>query len=60
VLFSFTGLAFAADDLVISGLNWSILFMMAIPYAVGGSIAAWIVSSHERVAGKENRTRNVG
>jgi len=33
---------------VLSGMNWAVLFLMAMPYAVGGSFAAWLVYSRRR------------
>jgi hypothetical protein len=35
--------------------NWSVLFLMATPYAVVGSIAGWLVYSYRRSAAKQQR-----
>ena len=47
--------AAAADDPPSHSLHWAILFLLAMPYTVGGSIAAWIVYSHWR--GDKGRDR---
>ena len=40
--------------IVLSGMSWTVLFLMATPYAVGGSIAAWLVYSYRRsIAARE-------
>ena len=33
--------------------NWSVLFLMAMPYAVVGSIAGWLAYSYRRSAAKQ-------
>jgi hypothetical protein len=35
--------------------NWSVLFLMATPYAVVGSIAGWLFYSYRRSAAKRER-----
>ena len=35
--------------------NWSVLFLMATPYAVVGSIAGWLFCTHRRSAAKRER-----
>jgi heme/copper-type cytochrome/quinol oxidase subunit 2 len=35
--------------------NWSVLFLMATPYAVVGSIAGWLFYAHRRSAAKRER-----
>ena len=35
--------------------NWSVLFLMATPYAVVGSIAGWLVYSYRRSVVKQQR-----
>ena len=35
--------------------NWSVLFLMAMPYAVVGSIAGWLAYSYRRSAAKQHR-----
>ena len=43
-----TGLA--DGDPVANAFNWSILFLMAMPYAIVGSIAGWLFYAHRRAA----------
>ncbi len=38
-----------AEEPMMSVMNWAILFLIAMPYTIGGSIGAWIVYSHLRV-----------
>jgi len=45
----------AADDSVSHSLHWAILFLMAMPYTIGGSIVAWIV--YYRWRGNKRRDR---
>ena len=45
----------AADDSVSHSLDWAILFLMAMPYTIGGSILAWIV--YYRWRGNRRRER---
>jgi hypothetical protein len=49
--------AAAADDPLSHSLHWAILFLLAMPYTIGGSIAAWIVYSHWRGNKKRDRLR---
>ena len=35
--------------------NWSVLFLMATPYAVVGCIAGWLFYTHRRSAAKRER-----
>jgi hypothetical protein len=35
--------------------NWSVLFLMATPYAVIGSVGAWLVYKYRRASAKEER-----
>jgi hypothetical protein len=35
--------------------NWSVLFLMATPYAVVGSIAGWLFYTYRRSAAKRER-----
>jgi len=35
--------------------NWSVLFLMATPYAVVGSIAGWLFCTYRRSAAKRER-----
>ncbi|HEY7317125.1 MAG TPA: hypothetical protein VIE89_06095 [Candidatus Binatia bacterium] len=39
--------------------NWSVLFLMAAPYAVVGSIAGWLFYSHRRSAPKREKAEPV-
>lgn len=36
------------NDPVQDAFNWSVLFLMAAPYTIAGSIAGWLVYSHRR------------
>ena len=39
--------------------NWSVIFLMAAPYTVVGSIAGWLFYTHRRSAAKqENKEKN--
>ena len=38
----------AGNDPVQDAFNWSVLFLMAAPYTIAGSIAAWLVYLHRR------------
>ena len=44
----------AADDPLTDAFNWSVLFLMATPYTVVGSVAGWLVYTHRRAAAKKN------
>ena len=44
----------AANDPVTDAFNWSVLFLMATPYTVVGSVAGWMVYTHWRAAAKKN------
>lgn len=39
-----------ANDSVTDAFNWSVLFLMATPYAVVGSIAGWLFFVYRRAA----------
>lgn len=41
------------DDPVANAYNWSILFLMATPYAVIGSVGGWLFFSYRRARGKD-------
>lgn len=43
------------DDPVTNAYNWSILFLMATPYAVIGSVGGWLFFSHRRSSGKDGQ-----
>src|SRR5262249_57261587 len=40
------GTAFAADDPVTRAFNWSVLFLIAMPYTIFGLAAGWLVLAH--------------
>lgn len=42
----------AQNDPAAHAFNWSILFMMAMPYAVLGSIGGWLFYAYRRAARK--------
>jgi hypothetical protein len=35
-----------ADDLLSRGINWGILFLMAMPFTIAGVIGGWLVYKH--------------
>ena len=45
------GSAFGADDPLGRAISWSILFLMAAPYAIVGTVAALLLFVHRRAAG---------
>lgn len=38
----------SADDPTASAFNWSVMFLIMMPYSVVGSIAGWLFYSHWR------------
>ncbi|MGH7774702.1 MAG: hypothetical protein ACREQA_20960 [Candidatus Binatia bacterium] len=42
----------SADDPLTDAYNWSVLFLMAMPYAVVGSVGGWLFYNHRRAAKK--------
>jgi hypothetical protein len=42
------GTAFAADDPVTRAFNWSVLFLIAMPYTIFGCAAGWMFLAHRR------------
>jgi hypothetical protein len=44
-----------ANDPTAEAFNWSVLFMMASPYLVVGSVVGWLVYSHRRAAAKRGQ-----
>ena len=44
----------AADDPLTDAFNWSVLFLMATPYTVVGSVAGWLAYAHWRAKAKKN------
>jgi hypothetical protein len=43
------------DDPAARGFYWGILFLMAMPFAVAGSIGAWLIYRYWRVHGFQRR-----
>lgn len=41
------------NDRLMDAFNWSVLFLMAMPYATVGSIAGWIFYRHRKVRKRE-------
>ena len=44
----------AGDDPLTDAFSWSVLFLMAMPYTVVGSIVGWLVYTHWRAAAKKD------
>lgn len=44
----------AANDPVTDAFNWSVLFLMATPYTVVGSIVGWLAYAHWRAGAKKD------
>ena len=44
-----------ANDPTADAFNWSVLFLMATPYTVVGSIAGWLFYTHRRSAAKHEK-----
>ena len=44
----------SANDPVTDAFNWSVLFLMAMPYTVVGSVAGWLAYTHWRAAAKKD------
>jgi hypothetical protein len=42
------GTAFTHDDPVARAFNWSVLFLIAMPYTVFGLAAGWLFLAHRR------------
>ena len=42
----------SGDDPVADAFNWSVLFLMATPYTVVGSVGGWLFYTHRRAARK--------
>jgi nicotinamide riboside transporter PnuC len=42
-----------ANDPTADAFNWSVIFLMAMPYTVVGSIAGWLFFSYRRSAAKQ-------
>lgn len=50
----------SANDPVADAFNWSVLFLMAAPYTIVGSIGGWIAYTHWRAAKKRGGMRREG
>ena len=46
------GSAFGADDPLGRAFSWSILFLMAAPYLVFGSVGGWVFFTYRRSRGR--------
>jgi hypothetical protein len=46
------GSSFGPDDPVQRAFSWSILFMIAAPYTIAGTIGAWLYFSYRRAPGR--------
>lgn len=44
----------AADDPLTDAFNWSVLFLMATPYTVVGSVVGWLAYTHWRAGAKKD------
>ena len=44
-----------ANDPTADAFNWSVIFLMAMPYTVVGSIAGWLFFSYRRSAAKQKK-----
>lgn len=45
----------SSDDLPTQAMNWGILFLMAMPFTIVGSIGGWLVYRYWRSSGGEGR-----
>ena len=43
----------SANDPVADAFNWSVLFLMATPYTVVGSVGGWLFYTHRRAAAQK-------
>jgi hypothetical protein len=48
------------NDPLTDAFNWSVLFLMAMPYAVVGSIGGWIFYSYRSAARKRSLPKKKG
>lgn len=46
------GTALTPDDPVSRAFNWSVLFLIAMPYTVFGLAAGWVILAHRRRGGR--------
>lgn len=44
----------SANDPMTDAFNWSVIFLMAMPYTVVGSVAGWLAYTHWRAAAKKD------
>ena len=44
--------AFGADDPIGRAFSWSILFLMAAPYLIFGSVGGWLFFTYRRALGR--------
>lgn len=49
-----------AGDPTARGFYWGILFLMALPFAVAGSVGGWLIYRYWRTRGLSWRTMRVG
>ena len=47
--------ASSPDDPMSHAFNWSILFLMAMPYAIVGSIAGWLIYTYWRASTRQRK-----
>lgn len=47
----------SGNDPLADAFNWSVLFLMAMPYTVLGSIGAWLYCAYRRAAVKEGKIK---
>ena len=50
----------AANDPLADAFNWSVLFLMAAPYTIVGSIGGWLAYTNWRAAARRNGGPNRG
>ena len=44
--------SFGPDDPIQRAFSWSILFLMATPYTIVGTVAGWLIMTHRRAPGR--------
>lgn len=50
----------SSDDLMSRAMNWSIFFLMAMPFTIVGSIGGWLVYKYRRASRAERRQQALG
>ena len=50
----------SSEDLISRAMNWSILFLMAMPFTIVGSIGGWLVYKYRRSSKAERRQPALG